>query len=267
MPNPIWINDDDLLALGFRVTRTAGLDSAVPLVPPTVDLPGLGRGTIASVYGVRPPRRFSVALSYRSSVLATLESAMHTLREKLDGSALEFRHLHRTGQRLIARAVSAPVEYTIGPQYVAPYLWQPTIECEAIDPLWKDIAPQSVAFGSVPTPCPTGTAATRPIITVTATTSSVVNPTVTAARANGDTISTMAPTITIAAGDCWQYDGTTGAVRKCVSGTWSNARDTLAVGTVFPVLDPKDGTYALGAFPMLAVSGGFGLATYVREWA
>lgn len=265
----IWLDDDDLSAWGFQSKSTAGLDGANPAVRPTLTLPGLGHDLVSSAVGAAPPRRFTVTLVWRGSSLSALETAMHVLRERCDGTELRFRHALRSNQQLRARCTALPVAYAPGAKYLAPYHWEPTLEFEAADPDWEDVdaAMQTVTVAAN-TPLPQGTAPTRPVLRITASGGSVVNPQWVYKNSAGTTLVTVSPTVTLANGDAWELDVQAQLVQQRVSGVWQDARATLPVNALFPIFSPKDGVYASATWPTGTVIGtnATGLATYRRRW-
>lgn len=269
----VWINDDDLSALGWRIAASSGLDDLPALSLPTLPLPIRGVSLAASTYRQAAPRDFSLVFSIRTTALATLETALNVLKEKLlSGTTVDVRHALRTGQKLVARCTGGALGYGIGPQYVAPYSYSVELRFTADDPFWQDTTPQSIAVTTSATLLPMGTAPTRAKVTLSASGGSVVNPKFRYLTNGSTQLWETGFTHTILTGDAVELDAETGQVRKRVSGVWSDAENLLTAGFTLPVFHPKDGTYSTAAWPrgQIAADSGSGFlsctAAYPRRW-
>lgn len=274
MANAIWTDDDDLSSYGWRVVRTAGLDDLPARAFPVVALPIRGVSLEASTYANVSPREFVAVLAIKTSVQATLEAAIKALNYRLGGAAVAFRHALRSNQQITARAISGPVTYGNGPMYLAPFYFQTEVRFLAADPYWRDTtaASQSVSFGTTATALPQGTARTEPTITIAASGGSVVNPKFRYRNSAGTLLAEVLFTHTILTGDAVEINSETGAIRKRVSGVWSDAESLVTAGFTLPIFSPYDGNYLTSTWPtaeLAADSGGAfgqGTAAYPRKW-
>lgn len=270
MAGPLFIDDIDLdVTLGWKVMRDtlAGFDGAPAAVPATMRIPGLGNQVVSSRNYEAPPRRLTATLYRKETVKATMETAGHRLRALVEGRVVRLRHDLRTNQEILARCVSFPMAYGVGPKYLPPYVWKPTLEFEADDPYFRDTTDQTVNFTTTATAVPVGTKRCKGRYTIVASGGTVTNPILTWENSAGTTIATIQPTIAILNGDAFEIDHEAGTVRKRVSGVWSNARNTIPIGTVIPFLDPAYGDFATSAWQKIKCSAGNGSVVYRRRWA
>lgn len=269
----IYVNGVDLGGDGWRVLRHRGLDAAPTVEYPSTTLPGLGLDVETDTVGRAAPRRFSITWGTKATSYAALDTALRTLKARLVGAPVVLTMDRRPNQRLTARVTDFPVVNGIGGQEIAPYWLEAEVSFVALDPYFEDTSEQAVSFGTTATALPQGTAATRGVLLLTASGGSVVNPTLTYKTAAGVTVASLAATITIASGDAFEVDVARATVRKRVSGVWTNAASTLAVGFQYPVFSPRDGTFLTSSWPTIqvaATSGGAnanGTATYRRKWS
>jgi hypothetical protein len=271
MTGPIYIDDVDLSTEGFRVVRSTGFEDSFPGEVPTMSVPALERDIEASTFAVPKPRAVSLRLRFRTSDAAAMHTAMDRLRARVLGREVRLRHSQRDAQELVARCRGLPVD--VGRiRWVSPFQWEPTLEFVCRDPAYRDRTAQEISFTTTAASLPMGTGSSRLVLRITATGGSVVNPRFIYESSTAATLADITMTLTVANGDAVELDGETGAVRKRVSGVWSNARDTVPLGTVFPQLLPSHGDFLTSAYPTIkgaATSGGaniVGLATYRRRW-
>lgn len=263
----IGLAGSTLTSLGWFVVRTSGLEDKATRGLVTTALEGRETHVVTSPYRVAEPRNGVLTLG----LMASAESALITAQNTLDAvinrrGGIVLTSTRRPNQQLTVYALGGPVTYGNGPEFVAPFYLELGLRVQAVDPWWEDSSAQSVAFTTSAIAMPQGTADAYPVITISASGGTVNNPVLTYKSGSGGTLLTLSPTVSILNGDAWQIDSQTNQVRKRVSGTWSNALDTLPAVFDFPVFRGEHFTYGTNS-PTLEVTGGNGLAAYRRKWA
>lgn len=255
-----------LLSQGWQVQRTTGIDDLSARRVPIIEVPSLGESIEGSRQPILAPGEITVAVFTRDASLSTVRSRLAWLEHAVGGKdPVRLEHVRRPNQERYVRCVSGPAGWGPGAGAVGPYAVQGVLRFTATQP-WQDTADQTVAFGSSATAIPLGPKPCRGIITITAPSSNAVNPTILYKSSGGTTLATLTLAHTILVGDAWEANCWTGAIRKRVSGVWSNAITTLAPGFTLPILDPYDGVFASSSWPTIQTSTGSGSVVYRRRY-
>lgn len=118
------------------------------------------------------------------------------------------------------------------------------------------LQPDGYALSATPTPCPIGSAESRPVILIHGGGAPIANPAIIVRNAANDIVQEMRFTGTLAAAEALRIDTARASVSKISQGLPS---DALAAGWWppgsgdFPLLRPFDGAVEAGQFPSVAV--------------
>lgn len=258
----LTIGGTDVASVGWWLVRSSGLDDIPTLGLSVATLPGREESVVTSPVRTIEPGEAVITLACTAASLNDLETKRIALGNLLTTGELTLTHARRPGRQRRAWLVSAPVSYGIGPEARAPVYEEVGVRVRLLAP-WEDATAQSVDFTTSATTLPMGTLPSLPVITITASGGTVTDPVVTIKDGGGSTVATLSPDIAIASGDAWQVNVRTNQVRKRVSGTWSNAIDTLG-DTRLPRL--LTSWVVGGVSPTIEVTSGNGNASYRRRW-
>lgn len=260
----LYLNDVNLRRLGYIVERVEGWADVPGLQPLSHVVPGrAGEVVLAGYAGDVPPRTITVSGTLLASSLTALVSARRQLAALVAGGLLEVRTLEAPDVMHVGLGSLITVPFERQFRSVGQKGERITLTFLCTDPRAYTRAPTIVALATTRVACPLGTAPVAPVLRIYG---SATNPTVTYRTAGGVSRQAMGFTITLAAADYLEIDCGAKTVTKSVSGTVSNAIDTLSSGD-FPVLDPGDGDFLTGSWPTLELSAGAGEAAYRRAWA
>jgi hypothetical protein len=259
----IYIDDDDLRAAGFRVSRAEGLDDLPAVSYPTATPPGGSGEIITADVRTVSPRTGRILLVSNHPTLATFEAAMHVLRDKLNRRSFVLRSLTRTGQRITARPTRGVAINVPTGLIRAPFKWQQDIPLICDHPWWEDIDEQVVAFTSTPVEVPCGT---EPHYCTLKVTGPAVDPVFTHRDSGGTVLHTLAPTVTLLTGEWWSLNMWTGVAQQFIGGILSDALDTLPTDFELFPFDRLNGDYATEAWGTIEVSAGTGESRGRRQW-
>jgi hypothetical protein len=262
IPATVFLNDYDLAGLGVAVEVIDGLRAAP--AQRWVSTPVTGRMGELLLSG-RPTVQ-SRGLTLHGKVLAdtqlALEAAVDGFKSRLLQGAIELRTVAQPGRVLLCR-LTGFTEQPWTPQMLSPQFGF-AADLEAVSPAWYDRDPFLLTgAATVRVACPVGDLPVAPLVQILG---AVTNPVLTLRAANGDTRSSMAFTVTLAATDYLEIDMDAKTVTRYASGTATNGLSLLTSGD-FLALSPEDGDELVGASPALDVSGGSLVVAYARRWA
>lgn len=273
MPASIYLNETDVLTLGFVVD-----DPGDWLDGPTRDYPTLAiPGRQGVVYAADPavqPRQVTVS--------GTLYPTGPTLANRL----LSEKKIKALAYRALARLVyddntNTPIAIdgvctrctirTMGhPQLGLVSRIAFTLLC--YDPTWVDLTGQVITFNATPQRLPLGTAPSGGLVRIAAPiwSANVQNPVLTYYNAAQLALSAMTFTVTLTAGtEYLEIDLDRSTITKYSSGTSSNGATLLTSGDFFTP-DPMDGDPITLSYPMLGLSASAGTPSGVwlgsRRW-
>jgi phage-related protein len=136
------------------------------------------------------------------------------------------------------------------------------------------LQPDGYALSPTPTPCPIGSAESRPVIILHGNGAVLTNPTIAVRNAANDVTQLMNFTVTLAANEALRIDTARATVSKITDGVIT---DALAAGYWppgsgdFPLLRPYDGAIEAGQYPSVnvtAITGTpVGSISYVRRYS
>lgn len=130
----------------------------------------------------------------------------------------------------------------------------------AVNPFWEAGSDTTVILAAPNTPyaAEVGSGPSYPVIVL----ANCTDPTITYRNSAGDTVKTLALTITVSGADKVTIDMENGLITKTVSGVTTNAIDTMSNDSDFPfALDPAD-----GVSPDIKTSSGTGTVTYRKAY-
>ncbi len=269
----VYLNEVNLSTIGAYVMRLVGYTSAPTRSYPTLALPGR-QGVVLTADPEMSARTLQVqlAIATPSNTIAARASAEDDLK------ALAYNALVKV---VVDDDVSAPrqidgvcqtCEITTRQHPVDAVVSDVTLSILCPDPTWYDVTGQLIAFGTTPSPIPTGTATSGGIIRVAALGAvNVVDPVVSYLNAAGVTVKSLAFTGTLTAGtDYLEIDLDRQTVIEVASGVASNAISWLSTVSEFFAIDPMDGDVLHGSYAQLKVTATSGTPTAtwagVRRW-
>lgn len=257
----LYVNDYNLRTLGLVVERVEGWADLPPLQLLGDGIPGrAGQVVLAGAAATVDMRTLVVTGALLRDTQAQLVAARRQLLALAGAGLVELRVIDAP-EVVHAGYLTRAIVGGFDRQFRAPGL-RVALTFTCPDPRAYTLNPTLVAFSTLAAGCPLGTAPVSPVIRIYGAAS---NPVVTYRTAGGVSRQTLGFTITLAAADYLEIDGGAKTVTKSVSGTVSNAIDTLSSGD-FPTLDPQDGDFVTGSWPTLEVSAGTGEAAYRRGW-
>lgn len=257
----IFVNDFDLVSLGFHVSEIRGARGGTRHTARTFELPGRAGKGLASGTPSIAPRVVVVDGVLKADTVADVVTNLHRLKGLVARGLLELRFSDDDTRILRARIQD------VGAPPIPMQLIQTTVRVslvfECLDPYWYDVSDTVQAFGASATDMLLGEAVSRPVIKVTGV---ATNPVVTYRDSGGTLVESMTfGAFTIAAGDFLTIDCDKLTITKSVSSVVTNAIDELTAGD-FITLDPIDGDPGTPVWPTLEVSSGSGEATYQKAW-
>jgi hypothetical protein len=255
----VTINGTALATYGLSIAPgTEGWMDGIRWNRSTVVMPGRTANEVSPVETATPRivrlRGFMAPTSI-SDRSTKMDALVHALRGDLNIAFASDGSRHVTGQ---VRRITTTEQV---PGYVNPKLVV-TIELECVDPAKYTTATSTATFGTAGVAVALGTLPSRPTVTITG---PGTDPILRYKAHGGATQGYMSFTITLASGSTLTVDMDRMRIRKTISGTETNAMDTLASGDFFE-LDPADASPATGSWPSLTLSAGAGSVSYNKAW-
>lgn len=250
MPTAFYLNDLDVLSLGFKGVRCRGMGNGITQKLTTEKIPGRAGAFPMSRRAGDVAARIVVTellIRPRTSLLA-LEAAVVQLYGVCGGGRVEIRDGRDPSKKVIG-ILETPQEDAIDPQYhPTDPASRVTLSFSCDDPYRYDVSPRLEAgIGTTPRQILLGNAPVAPVLEITGAT----NPTVTLKSAGGVTLGAMGFTVTQGANDVLTVDCDSGTITTVSAGgapTDSYAAWTTKTSGLL-VLDAHDGD------PIDALSG------------
>ncbi len=262
MRTALWINDYPVSRLGLHVERVEGWADLPTFTLVAESVPGrAGLVVLAGQAGAVAAREVLVSGALVRPTASALPGARRQLLALAGAGLVELRIVDAP-EVVLAGYLTRCILGGFDRQFRANGL-RVALTFTCPDPRALSRCATVVALTTSPAACPLGTAPVAPVIRIFG---AATNPVLTYRTAGGVSRQTMGFTITLASTDYLEIDCEAKTVLKSVSGTVTNAIDTLTSGD-FPTLDPHDGDYLLSSWPTLEVSAGAGEAAYRQAWS
>ncbi len=260
----------DLATLGCKVSRVEGMGSLPTVRLPLARIPGrMGQTALGLRAGEGAARAVTVILTLRPRSLSAMETALEQLYAVCGGGLVSIQD-GRDPAKVAWGRLESSEERAYDPQYLATDpASQITLRFTCEDPTRYDVSGLTLGLPVAGTAyeIPLGNRACAPVARIRG---PVTNPGLVYREASGTARCTLGYTITLGANDWLEHNHDTGAIRKSVAGTITDAYSTWTTRSDgLLVLDPHDGDPVLGAGPTAEVtgSGASGALFYVRAWA
>ncbi|MDB4906361.1 MAG: hypothetical protein JWO05_1145 [Gemmatimonadetes bacterium] len=262
MPTPsIYLNNQDVEQLGFRIESLAGPWDAVELADPTLTLVDRLGAVLTGAPVAGQPRTIELAGVVRGSSNADLLTRLDVLKAIFGAGLVSVRRVDQAARAWTARRTRFTVSFA-GPAFIARDAdLKVTLQC--YDPVAYDTATTTVALSNVAAAVPLGTGTSTGIIRIFG---AVVDPVVTYRDYLGVVRATLGFTRNLGATGTIEIDLALTKITRLLAGVpQANPAADLTSGDFFR-LKATDGDFPNASWPTLTLSGGTGEIVYTRGW-
>lgn len=268
MAETIYVNDHDLEAdLGLTdvsITELNGWGAGIEYRRTMTAIPG-AFGATAAPDSAMQPRRLRITARLDAGAVASRDAELSELLDAFTG-LVEMRFGDSIDKVLEALVDTESSVGESGISFVNPELLV-TLDLVCPDPAKRDRYLQSIAGAAAArVSIPLGTLPSHGVIYIMG---AATNPTLTYRDSGGNSIQTMAFTVTLGTTEYLAIDLTLKTVKKYTAGVESDALSTWTGGSPsggFIVPDPQHGSYASSSWPTLETSTGSLHYAYHRRW-
>lgn len=268
MAMSVLIDDYDIQTnLGVVVTDAPNWRSSPTTNVSMYDMPGRS-GSLMGTSVVSKPRDLSFTVFYRASSVSDRRTKEDSLKRTLGGSLkkITFNDGVNAARIVWGAMFSAPEVRMIG-HYGLATVFSMTCTFTCPNGFWSDEYWSSVALPAAATAyqVPLGTYTSPWILNIMG---AATGPfTVTVKRTGGQTLYSMTFSGSLTSSEWLSIDSVNRKIEKVSGGvrtSWAGSSNWTA--GEWPVLDPIDGNYALGAGPTVETSAGTGELLYLKRY-